>query len=105
VLRSFAHLNKAVYVPMQGPSEMGASGILAGWDRTADLHRITVPTLVIGAAHDTMDPDHMRWMAGQITDASYLHCPDGSHMAMYDDQDVYMDGLTAFVHGVDQRPL
>ena len=51
-LRSFAHMNKAVYVPMQGPSELGASGILADWDRTADLHEIAVPTLVVGAGHD-----------------------------------------------------
>ena len=37
VLRSFAKLNRRIYVPMQGPSEMGASGVLEYWDRTADL--------------------------------------------------------------------
>ncbi len=37
-----------------GPSEMGASGKLADWDRTADLARITVPTLAIGARYDTI---------------------------------------------------
>lgn len=49
VNRAFAKLNRKVYVPMQGPSEMGASGRLENWDRTADLGKITVPTLVIGA--------------------------------------------------------
>ena len=34
VNRSFAHINRSIYVPMQGPSELGASGILADWDRT-----------------------------------------------------------------------
>src|SRR3984885_14803221 len=33
VLRSFANLNRSIYVPMQGPSELGASGILSNWDR------------------------------------------------------------------------
>jgi proline iminopeptidase len=52
----------AIYVPMQGPSEMGTTltGKLAGWDRTAELASIQVPTLVIGARYDTMDPAHRR---------------------------------------------
>src|SRR5919205_3488227 len=58
VNRGFDHINPGIYVPMQGPSELGASGKLADWDRTADLGRIAVPTLTIGAAHDTMDPQH-----------------------------------------------
>lgn len=99
--RSFAHINPKVYVPMQGPSEMGLSGILETWDRSKDLPRITVPTLVIGAQHDTMDPKHMEWMAGQVKRGRYLHCPNGSHMAMYDDQKTYMDGLVRFLLDVD----
>jgi proline iminopeptidase len=97
VLRAFGSLNKKVYIPMQGPSEMGASGKLELWDRTADLGRIAVPTLVIGAAHDTMDPEHMKWMAGQFPKGRHLHCPNGSHLAMYDDQATYMSGLVAFL--------
>jgi len=31
VQRAFKHLNKSIYVPMQGPSEMGASGKLEKW--------------------------------------------------------------------------
>src|SRR6202166_2401332 len=40
--RLFKHLNQKVYIPMQGPSELGASGKLAHWDRTSDLARIRV---------------------------------------------------------------
>jgi proline iminopeptidase len=56
VNRAFDHVNPDIYVPMQGPSELGASGKLVNWDRTADLHKLTVPTLTIGAGYDTMDP-------------------------------------------------
>jgi proline iminopeptidase len=101
VQRAFAHLNPKVYVPMQGPSELGASGILGDWDRSADLPRVAVPTLTIGAAHDTMDPAHMEWMAGQVQRGRYLHCPDGSHMSMYDDQQTYFAGLITFLRDVD----
>jgi proline iminopeptidase len=100
VLRSFAHVNRSIYVPMQGPSELGASGVLEKWDRTADLARIEVPTLVIGAAHDTMDPAYMQWMAEELPRGTYLHCPEGSHMAMYDDQQTYMTGLIDFLNSL-----
>jgi len=101
VNRAFKHLNPKIYVPMQGPSELGASGKLAGWDRTADLGKIAVPTLVIGARYDTMDPEYMERMAGAVQKGRYLFCPNGSHMAMYDDQEVYMDGVIQFVGDVD----
>lgn len=102
VLRSFIHINKQVYVPMQGPSEMGASGVLEHWDRTADLHALSVPTLVIGAKYDTMDPAWMEKMAGLIPHGRYLYCANGSHWAMYDDQAAYMHGLVDFLLDVER---
>ena len=102
VNRSFKHLNPKVYVPMQGPSELGASGKLVNWTRSADLKRITVPTLVIGARHDTMDPKHMEWMASQFPNGRYLYCPNGSHMALYDDQATWFGGVIDFIKDVDR---
>jgi proline iminopeptidase len=61
-----------------------------------------VPTLVIGAQHDTMDPKWMRKMAGKLPNGTYLHCPNGSHMAMYDDQATYYDGLIDWIGRVDR---
>ena len=102
VLRAFSNYNHEIYVSMQGPSEMGASGKLVNWDRSGDLDQITVPTLVIGATHDTMDPRHMEWMAGQVANGRFLLCPNGSHLALYDDQKVYFDGLIRFLKDVEQ---
>lgn len=101
VTRSFGHLNPKIYVPMQGPSELGASGKLLNWDRVADLGKITVPTLVIGAEHDTMDPAHMKMMAAKLPHGSYLYLPNGSHMSMYDDQQAYFKGLIGFLASSD----
>ncbi len=100
---AFEHINPQVYVLMQGPSELGASGRLLEWDRTADLPRIETPTLVIGARHDTMDPEHMEWMANEFPNGTYLYCPNGSHCAHYDDQEVYMEGLIRFIREVNGR--
>lgn len=76
VNRAFARLNKDVYVPMQGPSEMSASGKLEKWDRSALFGK-----------------------------GRYLYCADGSHTAMYDDQKTYFDGLIKFIKDVDQGRL
>ena len=97
VNRSFAKMNQSLYVSMQGPSEFGISGKLEKWDRKADLKNITIPTLVIGAKYDTMDPKHMGEMAKLVQNGTYLFCPKGSHMDFYDDQKVYFEGLIPFL--------
>jgi proline iminopeptidase len=101
VNRAF-RINQQIYVSMQGPSELGLSGRLSAWDRAADLPNIDVPTLVIGATHDTMDPAYMAWMATQLPNGQYLECANGSHMAMWDDEDTYWNGLIDFIRSVDR---
>ncbi len=98
VNRAFAKLNKSLYVTMQGPSEFGISGRLENWDVSKQLSSIQVPALVIGAQHDTMDPEHMKWMSTQFKNGTYLYCEKGSHMAMYDDQETYFKGLIDYIN-------
>ena len=94
--RGFGHLNRHIYVLMQGPSEMGASGRLVDWDRFADLKKITVPTLVISGKYDTMDPAYMAKMAKRLPHGE-LAATNGGHMDMYDDQPTYFAKLIAFL--------
>ncbi len=105
VNRAFAKFNPEVYVYMQGPSEFGITeeATLHSWDRSADLSKINVPTLVIGAQHDTMDPEHMEWMATQFPEGEYLYCENGSHLSMYDDQQTYFSGLINFIKSVNEK--
>jgi proline iminopeptidase len=42
----------------------------------------------------------MEMMAGLLPRGRFLLCPDGSHMAMYDDQQVYFAGLVDFLRGL-----
>lgn len=100
--RAFAHLNPSIYIPMQGPSELGASGVLASWDRSDDIKNIDVPTLVIGGQYDTMDPEHLAWMADEFPQGRGHLCPEGSHMAMYDDQEDYFAALLGFIADVER---
>jgi proline iminopeptidase len=104
VNRAFKNLNPKIYIPMQGPSELGAGGKILNWNRTGDLANIEVETLVVGAQHDTMDPAHMEKMAKQLKNGRYLLCPNGSHMAIYDDQQTFMNGIIHFLHDVGYPP-
>lgn len=99
--RSMKHGNTAVYTMMQGPSEFGISGRLAKWDVKDRLKEIAVPTLMIGAKHDTMDPKAMEAQSKLVQKGRYLYCPNGSHLAMWDDQQVFMTGVIAFIKDVN----
>jgi proline iminopeptidase len=101
--RGFKHLNPNVYVYMQGPSEFGITGdaTLKNWDVTSRLKTLTIPTLVIGAKYDTMDPKHMEWIAKEVQNGRFLYCPNGSHFSQYDDQEHYFPGVISFLKDVD----
>jgi proline iminopeptidase len=95
--RAFRNLNTVVYTQMQGPSEFGISGSLALWDRTEDLPKIKIPTLVIRGMFDTMDPDFMEMMSKKFPNGSLVTCTNGSHCSMWDDQGNYFKGLLGFL--------
>ena len=100
--RTMKHVNAEIYTLMQGPSEFGVSGRLANWDIKNRLHEIAVPTLMIGAKHDTMDPAAMEAQSKAVKKGRYLYCPNGSHLAMWDDQKVFMSGVISFIKDVDE---
>ncbi len=101
--RTLKHVNPEVYVFMQGYSEFGITGdaSLKNWDVKDKLSTLSVPTLVIGASHDTMDPKHMEWMSKEVQNGQFLLCKNGSHLSQYDDQKACFNGVINFVKGVD----
>jgi proline iminopeptidase len=98
--RAQQHMNEKIYVQMQGKSEFVVTGNLKGWERWDRLHEIKVKTLTIGARYDEMDPEDMKKMATMVQNGSYAYCPNGSHFAFWDDQEVYFRQLLQFLHSV-----
>jgi len=110
VIRCFTHLNsmkvpKEIYVMMQGPSEFGASGRLLNWDIKSRLKEIKIPTLMVGAKYDTMDPKAMEEQSKMVQKGRYLFCPQGSHLCMWDDQKIFMNGVIQFIRDVDANRI
>lgn len=103
ITRTLKHVNPEVYVYMQGYSEFGITGdaTLKNWDVKDKLSTLTVPTLVIGASHDTMDPEHMEWMSKEVQNGQFLLCKNGSHLSQYDDQKTYINGVINFLKSVE----
>ena len=101
--RAFSHLNPNIYIFMQGHSEFGVTGnaSLKGWDVSERLKTLTIPTLVIGAQHDTMDPKYMEWMSKEVQNGRFL-LTSGSHLSQYDDQKIFFNGLIKFIKDVDK---
>jgi proline iminopeptidase len=105
VLRSFGHINQKVYEYMQGPSEFVPGGILEDWSVWDRLGELAVPTLTVGATHDTMNPEEMEEMSRLVQRGRYLHCPNGSHLSMWDDQEIFMEGVIRFLEDVHNGEL
>jgi len=97
VTRSLRYLNGQIYNTMQGPSEFTVTGTFRTWDRWSDLHRIAVPTLLLVGRYDTMSVSDIRRMSTLIPRARVVVCENGSHLALYDDQQAYFDALLPFV--------
>lgn len=42
-------------------------------------------------------------MSTLVQKGSYLYCAKGSHMAMYDDQEMYFNGVISFLKKLQSR--
>lgn len=100
----FEHLNSDIYVYMQGPSEFGITedATLSDWDIADRLKEIEVPTLMLGAKYDTMDPEYMEWMASEVQRGRSI-TTNGSHLSQFDDPDAYFSALVKFIKDVDSK--
>jgi len=106
VARMFRHINNQVYNTMQGPNEFVVVGNFKDWNRWHDLSQIRVPTLALGARYDTMSVDDIRRMGSMLPNSRVAIFENGSHLAMYDDQEAYFRHLVDFILDVESgRPL
>lgn len=99
---TFQHLKPNIYVSMQGHSEFGMTGnaTLKNWDVSYRLKEISIPTLMLGAKYDTMDPNYIEWMSTQVQKGQSV-TTNGSHLSQFDDPEAYFTGLIQFIKEVD----
>ena len=100
VTRAFRLSNQKIYNQMQGKSEFLVTGNLKDWERRDRLHEIKVKSLTNGARYDEMDPEDMKRMADLMPQGTNAFCPNGSHLCMWDDQEIYFHHLLKFLKSV-----
>ncbi|AJR04825.1 alpha/beta hydrolase family protein [Siansivirga zeaxanthinifaciens] len=64
------------------------------------LKEIKVPTLMLGAKYDTMDPKYMEWMASQAQNGRSI-TTNGSHLSQFDDPETFFPAVIRFIKDVD----
>lgn len=67
------------------------------------LQKIKVPTLILGAKNDFVEPEHYKNLKKIMKKAKVkIHiCPDGAHFPMWDDTENYFNALASFIKQVD----
>ena len=86
-----------VYLTMNGPTEFDVIGLLREWDRTADLGRIRVPTLVTCGRYDEITPSCSETITRGIPDARMHVFEESAHCAHLEEADDYARIVEAFL--------
>ena len=98
MLRTIANLEgNQSYEVMQGPNELVITGNLRTWDRTVDLGRIDVPTLVTCGRHDEMGPPCAGPLVDAIPAAELAVFEHSSHTAHLEEPDAFRATVAAFL--------
>ena len=86
-----------VYLTMNGPTEFDVIGRLRDWDRTADLGRIMVPTLVTCGRYDELPVACSQTLADGIADARMVVFERSAHIAHLEEPELYASTVAEFL--------
>jgi proline iminopeptidase len=86
-----------VYQTMNGPTEFDVIGPLSTWDRTADLGRIDVPTLITVGRYDEIPPSCAETMGAGIPDACIVVLEHSGHVSHLEEPEAYLAAVREFL--------
>jgi proline-specific peptidase len=101
-MRSAAQMDgNQVYLTMNGPTEFDVIGRLRDWDRTADLGRIRVPTLITCGRYDEITPACSQTILDGVPGARLEIFEESSHVAHLEEGERYARVVEDFLAGAD----
>ena len=83
---------------MFGPHLFNCTGNLRDWDRNDDLHRITIPVMLVSGEHDYVLPEFVNMATDYFPDVEYVMCRGAGHMPFWETPDVYHPRVSAFLN-------
>jgi len=101
--RSMAELDgNQVYLTMNGPTEFDVIGLLRDWDRSADLNRINVPTLVTVGRYDEITPACSQTIVDGVDGARLVVFEQSGHFAHEEEPETYAAVINDFLAEVER---
>lgn len=100
---SLEKTNSDIYEGMWGPSEFICNGSLRDYDRTADLHLITVPVFFTCGRFDEANRDTMAYFKGLVPGSELKVFIRSSHTSMLEQPLRYNKKVRKFLKKVEQR--
>jgi len=101
--RAYAGYGAAVYETMWGPSEFTVTGRLRGFDRSARLEEITVPSLFTCGRFDEATPEAVAWYQSLLPGAELAIFEQSAHLAHLEERDRYNQVVREFLSRVESR--
>ena len=85
------------YIVMNGPTEFDVIGRLATWDRTADLDKIDVPTLITVGRYDEITPACAETIRQGVRNSRVVVFENSAHSAHVEEGELYADVVESFL--------
>ncbi|KAJ7260618.1 proline-specific peptidase, partial [Mycena rebaudengoi] len=89
-----------VYATMIGPSEFNITGTMKAWTVVDDLHKISMPTLLINGRYDDAQDVGVVPFFDKIASVKWIQFAESSHMPFFEENTRYMQvvGMTFTLH-------
>jgi proline iminopeptidase len=97
VIRTVNELSVPVYFTQNGPNEFTIIGTWKGWDITARLPEIKVPTLVTVGRYDEITPKVAETIHHGISGSVLKVFENSAHLTMWDEEEEYLRTVRAFI--------
>ncbi|KII87181.1 hypothetical protein PLICRDRAFT_112677 [Plicaturopsis crispa FD-325 SS-3] len=99
VLEGFAWIEKdpTVYLTMNGPSEFYITGPLKDWSIVDEVHKISVPTLLLNGRYDEAQDSVVVPFFRSIPKVKWFTFAESSHMPMFEERERYMEIVGTFL--------
>lgn len=89
-----------VYHTMNGPSEFHVIGTLKDWDILQELHKISVPTLLVSGQYDEATPAMVSQIHQLMPGSTWELFPESSHMPHVEEPARFKRIVTQFLDSV-----
>lgn len=98
-------INHNPYSILWGYNDFKIVGNMQSWNRWPDLKKIVIPTLVMGAKYDIIDPSRLQQLAQDLPYGQFFESTTGSHFSFLEDTENYFGRLLKFFNEVSKAKI